>query len=30
MVGEVQKADWFERKAIEYEELARKASEPPR
>jgi hypothetical protein len=29
-VGEAQKAERFERKAIEYEELARKAIEPPR
>jgi hypothetical protein len=29
-VGEVQKAERFERKATEYEELAWKASEPPR
>jgi hypothetical protein len=28
-LGEVQKAERFERKAIDYEELARKASEPP-
>ena len=28
--GEIQKAERFERKAIEYEELAGKASEPPR
>jgi hypothetical protein len=27
-VGEVEKAERFERKAIEYEDLARKASEP--
>jgi hypothetical protein len=29
-VGEVEKAERFERKAVEYEELARKASETPR